>query len=82
MCVECGVRLLSPFNDVVMLLLFELVMMSLLLVETMLVASPGLRMDFTPDRLLLKFNGGKNAGNENPAAAAACSDCKSAAECS
>lgn len=56
--------------------------MSLLLVETMLVASPGLSIDLTPDRALLKFNGGKNAGNENPAAAAACSDCKSAAECS
>lgn len=65
-----------------MLLLFEVVKMSLLLVETMLVASPGFRMDFIPDRVLVKFNGGKNAGNENPAAAAACSDCKSAAECS
>lgn len=82
-CVECGVILVSPFNDVVMLLLLELVRMSLLLVETMLVASPGLSIDLTPDRAPLKFNGGnENAGNENPAAAAACSDCKSAAECS
>lgn len=39
----------------------------------------GLSIDF---RVLLKFNGGKNAGNEKPAAAAACNDCKSAAECS
>lgn len=63
--------LVSPFNDVVMLLLFELVKMSLLLVDTMLVGSPGLRTDLTPDRALLKFNGGKNGENENPAAAAA-----------
>lgn len=28
------------------------------------------------------MSGGKNAGNENPAAAAACNDCKRAAECS
>lgn len=78
-CVECGVMLVSPFNDVEMLLLFELVRMSLLLVETMLDASPGLSIDL---RALLKFIGGKKAGNENPAAAAACSDCRSAAECS
>lgn len=32
---------------------------------------------------LCNVSGGKlNAGNENPAAAAACNDCKSAAECS
>lgn len=69
----------SPFKDVEMLLLFELVRMSLLLVDTMLVVKPGFRIDF---RVLPKFSGGKNAGNENPAAAAAWSDCKSAAECS
>lgn len=78
-CVECGVMVVSPFKDVEMLLLFELVIMSLLLVETMLVVNPGLSIDF---RALLKFSGGKKAGNENPAAAAACNDCKSAAECS
>lgn len=48
----------------------------------MLVVRHGLRIDLTPDRVLLKFDGGKKAGNENPAAAAACSDCKNAAECS
>lgn len=79
-CVECDEMAVSPFKDVERLLLFELiVMMSLLLVKPMLVARPGLSIDF---RALLKFSGGKKAGNENPAAAAACSDCKRAAECS
>lgn len=63
-----------------MLLLLELAMMSLLFVAPIPpLPSPGFNMDL---RAVLKFNGGKNAGNENPAAAAACSDCKSAAECS
>lgn len=69
----------SPFKDVEMLLLFELDKMSLLLAATRLDVKPGLSIDF---RVLPKFNGGKNGGNENPAAAAACRDCKSAAECS
>lgn len=53
-------------------------MMSLLLMLAIDVRV-GVNMDF---RVLVKFSGGKNAGNENPAAAAACNDCKSAAECS
>lgn len=63
-----------------MVLLFELGEMSLLFVmDPVLVPNAGLNIDL---RGLLKFNGGKNAGNENPAAAAACNDCRRAAECS
>lgn len=64
-----------------MALLFELlVKMSLLLVfDTVVVQNVGFSIDFL---VLVKWSGGKNAGNENPAAAAACNDCKSAAECS
>lgn len=76
--VECWVE--SPLTAVVMVLLFEVVMISLLLViDVLMVPKHGFNIDF---RALVKFNGGKNAGNENPAAAAACNDCKSAAECS
>lgn len=53
--------------------------MSLLLVNAALDTKAGFNIDF---RELLKLSGGKNAGNENPAAAAACNDCKRAAECS
>lgn len=61
-----------------MVLLLELVMMSLLLLLAMDV-NVGFSMDF---RAVLKFNGGKKCGKEKPAAAAACNDCKRAAECS
>lgn len=57
----------------------ELVRISLLLVVAALVTKAGFNIDF---RALLKLSGGKNAGNEKPAAAAACSDCSRAAECS
>lgn len=63
-----------------MVLLFVVVRMSLLLVvDAVLMPNAGFNIDL---RALLKFNGGKNAGNENPAAAAACNDCSRAAECS
>lgn len=52
--------------------------MSLLLVIA-LETKAGFSIDL---RAWLKLSGGKNAGNENPAAAAACNDCKRAAECS
>lgn len=75
--VECCC--VSPLTADVMALLIEVVMMSLLLIVDALVNKVGFNIDF---RVLLKFNGGKNAGNEKPAAAAACNDCKRAAECS
>lgn len=70
----------SPFTVAEMVLLLEVVKMSLLLVvDPVLILKLGFNIDF---RVLLKFNGGKNAGNEKPAAAAACNDCNRAAECS
>lgn len=53
--------------------------MSLLLVTLDGLEIAGFIIDF---RAVLKLSGGKNGGNENPAAAAACNDCNSAAECS
>lgn len=66
------------------MLLFEVVIvigeMSLLLVaDGELSPNAGFNICF---RAVLKLSGGRNAGNENPAAAAACSDWRSAAECS
>lgn len=77
-CVECCAA--SPLTVAEMVLLFVVVKMSLLLVvDAVLMPNAGFSIDL---RALLKFNGGKKAGNENPAAAAACSDCSKAAECS
>lgn len=82
----------SPFDIVKLVLLLEFVVSSSLLLLFVAITDPKL----PPDRgksLIIDFlelvsalcnvSGGKlNAGNEKPAAAAACNDCISAAECS
>lgn len=69
----------SPLTGAERLLQIELVKMSLLLVNPALDTKPGFSIAF---RVLVKLSGGKNAGKEKPAAAAACNDCNRAAECS
>lgn len=84
-----GAECESPF-DIVELVLFELDVSSSLLLLFVAIIDPrpdrgkSLIIDFLElVSALCNVSGGKlNAGNEKPAAAAACNDCNSAAECS